>query len=208
MIVCQSGLAKNLSEVPITAQVGTVALTFDDGPSPIYTPQILDILKKNNIKATFFVLGPLAKQFPEIIGRMVSEGHAVGIHTMTHPKLTRLNATQLHHEVIASRDVIQKLIGIPPVCLRPPYGVQNQRVKQYVNAQHLILVSNGFDSLDYQNRGVDQLTQRVVENARSGRVFLFHDGYVKREQTVAALPGIIAGIREKGFGFSAICYSE
>lgn len=206
LMLCQLTEAKNLSAVQSSAQPGTVSLTFDGGPTPMYTPQILDILKKKEIKATFFVMGPLAKKFPEIIDRIVAEGHAVAIQTMTHPKLTRLNDSQLHYEVVETRDIVNKILGKPPVCLRPPYGLKNKHVENYVSAHNLILVPMGFNSFDEENRGVDQLTQWVIKNARSGRVFLFHDGHYKREQTVAALPKIIAGIREKGLGFSAICY--
>jgi peptidoglycan/xylan/chitin deacetylase (PgdA/CDA1 family) len=206
LMLSQSSIAKDLSQVQSTAQSGTVSLTFEDGPSPIYTPPILDILKKNNVKATFFVMGPLAKKFPKIIDRIVAEGHAVGIHTMTHPKLTRLNDSQLHYEVVGSRDIIQTILGKSPVCLRPPYGITNKHVENYVKANKLILVSTGFDSLDYQNRGVASLTERVINNAHSGQIILLNDGHFKRQQTVAALPHIIAGIRQKGLGFSAICY--
>lgn len=205
-IVSQSSLAKNLSDVRWTAEPGTVSLTFDDGPSPIFTPQILDILKENNVKATFFVMGPLAKKYPELIGRMVAEGHAVGVHTMTHPKLPRLNDAQLYYEVVGSSEMVQKILKTQPVCLRPPFGLKSKHVEKYVASQHLILVPRGFNSFDYKNRGVEPLANWVIKNAHAGQVFLLHDGFTKREETVAALPKIIAGIRQKGLGFSAICY--
>ncbi len=205
LMCCTSIFANDLSIVQTIAQPGTVALTFDDGPSPIYTPQILDILKKNNIKATFFVVGPLAKQFPKLIERMVAEGHAVGVHAMTHPKLTRLNSTELNYEVVGSRDLVQHLIRKSPVCLRPPHGVMNKRVEDYANAHQLLIVPNGFNSLDQQKLSASQIAQRVIDNAQSGRVFLFHDGYSNRQKTVTALPLIIEGIRGKGLNFSVIC---
>jgi peptidoglycan/xylan/chitin deacetylase (PgdA/CDA1 family) len=94
------------------------------------------------------VVGPLAKQFPKLIERMVVEGHAVAIHAMTHARLTMLNDGQLNHEVVGSRDLMHKLIGKSPVCLRPPYGAKNKHVEAYVKAHELILVSNGFNSWD------------------------------------------------------------
>lgn len=196
----------SLSDVRVLALPGTVALTFDDGPSPVFTPQVLDILKENNIKATFFVMGPLAKRFPEIIHRMIAEGHAVGIHTMTHPRLTRLNDAQLNYEVVGSRDIIHKIMGRAPVCLRPPYEVINKHVRNFVEAHNLIVVPMAYDSFDYTHINPDKLVKGVVDHVKSERVFLFHDGYAHRGKTVAALPKIIAGIRAKGFGFSAICY--
>ncbi len=199
-------LARPLDQVRWQAKPGTVSLTFDDGPSPIYTPQVLKILRDNNIHATFFVMGPAAKRYPELLKRMVAEGHAVAIHTMTHPKLTHLSDKRLYTEIVGARDIVNDIIGKPPVCLRPPFGLVNQRVKTFTRGHHIITVPMGFNSFDYKNRGIDQLTRWVVQNARSGRVFLLHDGYNHRAQTVAALPGMIAGIRSKGLGFSAICY--
>lgn len=206
LILSQAGIAKNLADVRWTAEPGTVSLTFEDGPSPIYTPQILDILKKNNIKATFFVTGPSAKKHPELIRRMVAEGHAVGVDTMTHPKLPRLNDAQLYYEVVGSRDILQTILNAPPVCLSPPFGMKSKHVEKYVRAHHLILVPMGFNSADNKNQGVELLADRVIKNAHSGQVFVLHDGFRKREQTVAALPKIISGIQQKGLGFSAICY--
>ncbi|MBX9587175.1 MAG: polysaccharide deacetylase family protein [Gammaproteobacteria bacterium] len=209
LFCCIPSSASNLSVVQTVAQPGTVALTFDDGPSPIYTPQILDILKKNNIKATFFVVGPLAKQFPQLLDRMVAEGHAVGLHAMTHPKLTRLNASELNHEVVGSRDLVQRLIGKSPVCLRPPYGVMNKRVEDYASAHQLLIIPNGFNSLDQQKKlCAAKIAQRIIDNAHSGQVILLHDGYSNRKNTVEALPIIIEGIRKKGLDFSAICIPQ
>src|SRR5215204_5518174 len=102
LFLCQTILAfgQDLKDVRTGALKGTVALTFDDGPNPISTPQILAILKKNDIKATFFVMGPLAKKYPELIQEMLKEGHAVADHTMSHPMLTKLSDKQLAYEVI------------------------------------------------------------------------------------------------------------
>lgn len=199
---------QNLSNVRTKAVKGTVALTFDDGPSPIYTPQVLDILKKNNIKATFFVMGWSAKKYPQLIHRMLAEGHAVANHTMSHKMLTKLSANRLRYEVVQSRNNIAAVVGSPPVCLRPPYGASNSRVREFIRSQDMIPVSMGFNSFDYENRGTQKLINWVVKNAHSGQVILLHDGYKGRAQTVKALPEIIAGIRKKGLGFSAICYPQ
>lgn len=196
----------DLSKVRDKPLPGTVSLTFDDGPSPIYTPQVLKILKKYKIKATFFVMGWAAKKYPNLIKQMVADGHAVAIHTNSHPMLTKLSNKQLYKEVEDPRDVVKSIIGKAPVCLRPPYGVSNARVRSYIRARGLIPVAMGFNSFDYKSPGVAKLTSWVVKNARAGRVFLLHDGYKHRQQTVDALPGIIEGIKKKGLGFSAICY--
>lgn len=198
--------ATNLDQVRWQPLPGTVALTFDDGPSPSETPEVLAILKRNNIKATFFVMGWLAKKYPNLIKQMVAEGHAVALHTNSHPKLTTLSNKQLYPEVDEPKKVVADIIGKQPVCLRPPFGLTNSRVNAYIRSRELIPVPMGFNSFDYERRGVDKLREWVVKNAVKGRVFLLHDGYKNREQTVKALPGMIAGIRQKGLGFSAICY--
>ncbi len=199
-------LAKSLNKVRWKPLPGTVSLTFDDGPSPKYTPQILSILKKYNVKATFFVMGWAAKKYPHLIKEMLRQGHAVAIHTNSHPKLTRLSNKQLYKEVESPRDIVARIVGKPPVCLRPPYGLTNARVNQYVRRAGMIPVPMGFNSFDYKRPGVHKLASWVIKNAINGRVFLLHDGYSYREQTVKALPIIIKGIRKKGLGFSAICY--
>ena len=195
-----------LSSVRWQPLPGTVALTFDDGPSPKYTPEVLAILKKYHVKATFFVMGWSAKKYSYLIRDMIRDGHAVAIHTNSHPDMRKLTQKQLYQEVVMPKDVVAKIIGKPPVCLRPPFGLKNQRVEQYVRAQDLVLVPMGFNSFDYDRPGVEKITSWVVKNAIKGRVFLLHDGYDHRSQTVKALPGIIEGIRKKGLGFSAICY--
>jgi peptidoglycan/xylan/chitin deacetylase (PgdA/CDA1 family) len=185
---------------------GTVSLTFDDGPSATYTPQILAILKKNNIKATFFVMGAIARAHPELIKLILADGHAVALHTMTHPNLDKISQKQLHYEVADAQNIVNKVVGKGPLCLRPPYGVANHNVKEYIRSQKMIPVAMGFNSFDYNRPGTEKIASWVIKNAHSGVVFLLHDGYKSREQTVAALPIIIEGIRKKGLGFSAICY--
>jgi peptidoglycan/xylan/chitin deacetylase (PgdA/CDA1 family) len=184
---------------------GTVALTFDDGPSPIYTPQILAILKKYNIKATFFMVGSNAKKYPEMVKMVLAEGHAVDSHTLTHPMLTKLNDTQLYKEVVTPQVIINDIINQKPVCLRYPFGASNEHVRAFIRAQGITPVPMGFNSFDYERPGTEKIVNWVLKNAYSGQVFLFHDGYDKREQTVAALPQIIEGLKKKGLGFSQIC---
>jgi peptidoglycan/xylan/chitin deacetylase (PgdA/CDA1 family) len=198
--------AKPLSEVRWKAKPGTVALTFDDGPNPTYTPQILNILKKYHVKATFFVMGWAAKKYPQLMRQIVADGNAVASHSWSHPMLTRISQKQLYNEVVRPKVEIEKAIGKPPVCLRPPFGMGNKRVGQFIRSHGMIMVPMGFNSFDYTRPGYRKIASQVINNAHSGQVFLLHDGPKKREQTVQALPLIIEGIRKKGLGFSAICY--
>jgi len=184
---------------------GTVALTFDDGPNPIYTPQILAILKKYNIKATFFMVGMNAKKYPDIVKQVYAEGHAVDSHSLTHAMLTKLNNAELYKEVATPQTIIANIIHVKPVCLRYPFGASNEHVREVIRSQGMLPVPMGWNSFDYNRPGVDKIVTWVLQNAHSGQVFLFHDGFAKREQTVAALPRIIEGIKKKGLGFSQIC---
>jgi peptidoglycan/xylan/chitin deacetylase (PgdA/CDA1 family) len=199
--------ADNNNAVRTIAAKGTVALTFDDGPTEVYTPQILAILKKYNIKATFFMVGMNAKNHPDMVKRVLADGHAINNHSLTHPMLTKLNNAQLYKEVHEPQVIIYNIIGKKPLCLRYPYGASNQHVRDVIRAQGMVPVPMGFNSFDYERPGTEKIVSWVLKNAHSGQVILLHDGFNKREQTVAALPQIIEGIQKKGLGFSQICAS-
>src|SRR3990167_7053917 len=193
---------QSIRKLPLS---GTVALTFDDGPSPIYTPQILAILKKYNIKATFFVVGVNAKKYPELLKQIHEEGHVIASHSLTHPKLTKLSDTNLQKEVGMPSKIIQHIIDQKPKCLRYPFGLSNEKVRETIRADGMIPVSMGFNSFDYERPGVKKIVDWVLKNAHSTQVIILHDGYDHKEQTVLALPFIIEGIQKKGLGFSTIC---
>ena len=187
------------------AAKGTVALTFDDGPSEKYTPQILAILKQNNIKATFFMVGMNAKAHPDIVKMVLADGHAINSHSMTHPMLTKLNDKQLLEEVAGPQVVINDIIGKKPVCLRYPFGASNDHVRNVIRENGMLPTPMGWNSFDYDRPGVEKIVSWVLKNVHSGQVFLFHDGFDNREQTVAALAQILEEDKKKGMGFSQIC---
>lgn len=184
---------------------GTVALTFDDGPSPIYTPQILAILKKYNIKATFFMVGVNAEKYPEMVKAVRDAGMKIDSHSLTHPMLTKLSDAQLQKEVQQPQIIIYNIVGEKPACLRYPFGASNEHVRNVIRANNINPVPMGFNSFDYNRPGTQKIIDWISKNIHSQQVFLFHDGYDKREQTVAALPAIIEAIQKKGLGFSTIC---
>lgn len=184
---------------------GTIALTFDDGPSPIYTPQILAILKKYNIKATFFVVGVNAKKYPDMVKKIRAEGHVVASHSLTHPMLTKISENQLQKEVESPAVIVSQILGNRPKCLRYPFGLSNRHVRDVIRAHGMTPIPMGFNSFDYERPGTEKIINWVLKNIHSKQIILLHDGYDKREETVAALPAIIEGVRKKGFGFSTIC---
>lgn len=184
---------------------GTVALTFDDGPNPIYTRQILAVLKKYNIKATFFVVGANAKKYPDVIKEIHDQGHIIASHSQTHPMLTKISEKQLQTEVAEPSEIVVGIIGIKPKCLRYPFGASNQHVRDVIREHGMTPVAMGFNSFDYERPGTDKIVRWIEKNLYSKQVILMHDGYDKREQTVAALPQIIEAAQKKGLGFSTIC---
>ena len=130
--------ATDLSKVSNTPAKGTVALTFDDGPTVEFTPQILAILKKYNIKATFFMVGESAKAHPEIVKMVMADGHAIANHSMTHPMLTKLDNAKLEWEVNEPSVVINDIVGVKPVCLRYPFGASNSHVRDVIRANGML----------------------------------------------------------------------
>lgn len=208
LIFCQLSwpiLALDESTVQQSARKGTVALTFDDGPTVKYTPEILAILKKYKIKATFFMVGENAKAHPEIVRMVLADGQAIANHSMTHPRLTKLNDADLYREVTEPQTVIYKITGKKTVCLRYPFGASSDHVNRVIRENGMVPTPVGLNSYDYKRPGVDKIVSWVMKNTHSGQVFVFHDGFDNREQTVAALPKIIERIKEKGLGFSQIC---
>lgn len=195
----------DLSTVNKLPQPGTVALTFDDGPNPVYTRQILATLKKYNIKATFFMTGANARKYPDVVKAIYAQGHTIASHTMSHPMLTKIPEKQLAYEIASPSQIITGIIGVKPKCLRYPFNDSNLHVREEIRANGMVPVPMGFNSFDYERPGTDKIVSWVLKNVYSRQVILMHDGYDKREETVAALPQIIEGIKKKGLGFSAIC---
>lgn len=189
-----------------TPAKGTVALTFDDGPNPEYTLKILEVLKKYNVKATFFEVGAEAKKYPEIVKALDAAGMAIGSHSQTHPMMTKLSDAQLENEVAQPVEIINNIIGKKPVCLRYPFGASNQHVRDVIRAHNMVPLAMGWNTFDYEQPGIDKIVNQALK-ANSGIIILMHDGFVglNREQTLEALPRIIEGLQKKGLGFTQIC---
>lgn len=182
-----------------------VSLTFDDGPHPTYTPQILDILDRYGVKATFFVLGEQVARHPHLAQEIVRRGHAIANHTWSHPDLTRLSAAQLNHQIHRTSDVIAFATARRPTCVRPPYGAINARVASHIWSSNHVPVNWSVDSVDWMRPGVGAIANRALTGARPGAVILFHDGGGVRTQTVAALPSVIEGLIGRGYQIVPTC---
>ncbi len=190
---------------PAKAASKYVVLTFDDGPDPAYTPQILDILDDYDAKATFFELGKEVARSPALTRRIHERGHSVQNHTWSHPDLRKLSAASFKQQVEKTDKSIRAQTGSTPRCLRPPYGGTNSVVTKRAAGLRKTLVLWSLDSRDWTRPGKTAIAQRVLAGVRNGSVILFHDGGGNRSQTVAALPTILKTLKARGYGFRLAC---
>src|ERR1700752_1239251 len=194
---------------------GMIALTFDDGPDPAYTPAILDILKRENVPATFFVIGKNGDEHPDLLRRIVNEGHEGGNPTCTHPNLGEIPGRLTTLELNPTQRLIESITGRSTVLFRPPYfgdaeADKPQEVEPAIVAQNLgyVMVGVRIDPNDWQLPVTpDQIVLRTVDRAidknpdTRGEVILLHDSGGDRSATVAALPQLIHELKARGFRF-------
>jgi peptidoglycan/xylan/chitin deacetylase (PgdA/CDA1 family) len=175
-----------------------IALTFDDGPGP-YTPEVLDVLERFHVHATFFAIGKMERYFSVSTVREIHDGDVVGDHTETHPQLATLSPHDQHEQLFEQIVRIELLGGDRPTLFRPPYGSYNATTMRELHALHLLMVLWSADTQDYLQPGVATIVQRALEGAQPGAILLMHDGGGNRSQTIAALPAIITGLRARGY---------
>lgn len=181
-----------------------LALSFDDGPHPKYTVEILDILKQYDIKATFFVLGMHAEKYPDIIKRQMKEGHEIGNHSYSHVNMKKVPSKVIKEEFIKTQEAIYSITGIKPKVFRPPYGNYNDDVIKIVSSDKSAIVLWTFyqDSKDWSNPGVDSIVETTLSKAQNGDIILFHDYVYKKEShTVEALKIILPKLIDEGYKF-------
>jgi peptidoglycan-N-acetylglucosamine deacetylase len=177
-----------------------VALTFDDGPWPKYTEQILNILKENNVKGTFFVIGRNMKNFPEIGKRIVADGHTIANHTWHH-WYHRLNPKAAAYEIDATEEIIYKTTGVRTNIFRPPGGVLGNGPAAYARSKKYSVIMWSADSHDYKRPPAPRLLSNVMRDSKPGGIVLMHDGGGVRDSTVKALPAMIDKFRNSGYRF-------
>ncbi|TMV51009.1 polysaccharide deacetylase family protein [Paenibacillus mesophilus] len=185
----------------------SIALTFDDGPDERFTPQVLDILKAHGVKATFFVLGKKAEAHPAIVKRMIREGHVVGNHSYRHPLFTKITVDQFAQEVEQTEEVLNRLIGYRPKLVRPPYGEIDEEQLQWANSRGYVIVNWNVDSQDWKSLGEHQVSGNILGHTKAGAIVLQHSAGGDSQDlsgTVKALPGIIAKLREQGYGLVTV----
>ena len=190
-----------------------VALTFDDGPDPRYTRQILDILHKVGVPATFFIIGVNGELHQDLLRREVAEGHEIGNHTFTHPDISFISQTQFELQLSATERLLAAVVGRQSLMFRPPFGTDSEpettdqlRKIELASQRGYLIVGMQIDPDDWQRPGVDEIVQRTVAAVErgDGNVILLHDSGGDRSQTVQALPLIIEELRSRGFQFVTI----
>ena len=175
-----------------------VALTFDDGPSSITTPALLDILKNRDVPATFFMLGSMARNNPELVKQIEKEGHDIASHTMYHQNLIRITPAAVQSDINEAKAVFQDILGHLPDYTRPPYGNINDAVRNNVGTP-MILWS--VDTLDWKNKNTDAIVSTTMSEISDGAIILMHDVH---PTSVEAVPTLINKIREAGYEFVTI----
>lgn len=181
-----------------------IAITFDDGPHPKETPKILDILKKYDAKATFFVVGKHVKWYPDSVIRAQNEGHEIGNHTFTHPDICTLSSDQLKEEIKSCEKIIIEKTNKKPTVFRPPFGnYDKQSLKEISNdLGYTVILWNGVDVKDWQNPSPNYIAEQIIKNAKPNDIILLHD--YATENTVKALDIILKTLKQKGYEFVTV----
>ncbi|MGG4033281.1 polysaccharide deacetylase family protein [Paenibacillus cisolokensis] len=179
-----------------------VALTFDDVPDPRFTGQVLDILAKHKVKATFFVVGWRAVKYPELVRRIHREGHTIGNHSYGHAAFSALSEASFIKEIRTTDTVLSRLTGSEPRLIRPPYGEISSRQLQWARDNGRIVVNWDVDSVDWKGINQYQILKNVRKTLQPGSIILQHAGGGVGQDlsgTIAALPGLIAMLRNEGY---------
>ena len=179
-----------------------IALTFDDGPDPKFTPAILEKLAKYGVKATFFLLGENTEKWPDIAQRIVAEGHVVANHSYTHPKSSTISLADFQSEIGMSDELLNQLVGYRPRFFRPPYGDINEEQLAWLTSEGMITVQWSVDTNDWRGLAGAEIAKTVGANAYPGSIVLQHnaDG-VPLQGTVDSLDLFIPQLKDKGVRF-------
>lgn len=193
----------NIASPVVGDDIQSVALTFDDGPSPD-TDRILEILDSYEVTATFFCIGARVAENPEIALRVADRGHSIGNHTWSHRVLHELTADELRYEIDATEQALSGATGRSPSLLRPPYGSRTPAMLRNLADHGLTSVLWDVDPRDWDDPGADAIVDTALRNTRNGSIVLLHDGSPEgcsRSQTVEALPGILEGLLDRSYRF-------
>ena len=179
-----------------------IAITFDDGPHSQLTPKLLDILKERGVRATFYVVGQNVVEYPQIMKRIAAEGHEIGNHSWNHTALSKLGADGVRKQIENTSNAVAQITGKRPATMRPPYGATNGPLNRRLNEQYgLKVIMWSVDPLDWKYRNAARVTDYILQNTRAGSIILVHDIH---PTSVAAMPGTIDALHQKGYKFVTV----
>jgi len=181
-----------------------VALTFDDGPHPCYTAEILDILAEYGVHATFFVIGKNAKDYPDLVRRELAEGHEVGNHTEHHYHTGQIGIGTLRRDMEICEQTLFDITGLRPTLFRPPEGVDNAAIRQTCEDMGYRMILWCVDTRDWAHNPVDNIVSNVRRNTENGSIILMHDWIAEKSPTPAALRRLIPMLQASGYEFVTI----
>jgi peptidoglycan-N-acetylglucosamine deacetylase len=187
-----------INEVPTSQKA--VAITFDDGPNPTYTPQVLEIFSEAKGKVTFFMIGEQMKNHPEVVKQVAALGHEIGNHTFTHPKLSQLSTAKCLEEIEQNEKLIEELAGRKPVVFRPPYLDYDQDTVSLLQQKGYPLIGAlNLAAQDWEQPGVRHILEKSRDAVKNGSILIFHDGYGDRSQTIEAVRKLVSELKSQGY---------
>jgi len=219
VLACAVSLAAVLASLPGTAAAeedsGCVhysnpdadmklALTFDDGPHPEYTDKILAILKKYGVRATFFVIGENVERYPDVVGRVIADGHELGNHTFSYANLSKLSYRKECEEIMSAENAVFEENEYRTRLLRPPGGLYNDSIFRIADRLDYTVILWTIDTRDWAHNKVENITKEVLGKAKSGDIILFHDYIAKKSPTPESLEKIIPELKRRGFSFVTV----
>lgn len=181
-----------------------IALTFDDGPHPVKTPKILDILEKHGVRATFFIVGSLAEYHPEIVKKEADMGHELANHSYTHPRLSKLTVEGIKAEIAKTDGIIKKAAGVTPRLFRPPEGAYSSDIVKIAAEMGKETVIWTVDTLDWAKTPCEKIVENVKANVTSGSIILFHDCTRDGTFTAEALEVLLPFLKAQGYEFVTV----
>jgi peptidoglycan-N-acetylglucosamine deacetylase len=180
----------------------SIALTIDDGPDPVYTPQVLRLLRQYRVTATFSMIGEHVAAYPHLARAVAEDGHLIANHTWTHSDLQGMPTHRVHGELARASDAIHAATGVHPGLFRAPYGAWSPAVIKQCEQMKMVPLDWSVDPRDWAEPGVRRIVRRIMEQTRPGSIILEHDGGGNRSQTVAALRIVLPRLLDEGYHFT------
>ncbi|MGP3985558.1 polysaccharide deacetylase family protein [Streptomyces sp. 3N207] len=187
------------STLPAAAGGRVLALTFDDGPHPEHTPRLLEVLRRHDVQATFFVVGENAAAFPGLLNAIAADGHVVGNHSWAHRSLTRMHPADVRDDLGRTSELIDRVVGTPPRWCRAPFGAWHPHSLKVCADLGMEPMGWSVDTRDWTRPGAARIVRAVTDRATPGAIVLQHDGGGPRHQTVAAVDRYLPLLRAHGY---------